>query len=95
VPIAVRATASACLLFVINSVAIGLGPQVIGIASDLLRPAFGENSLRIALLGATGIGVPAAFLYYRASLTYRSEITAADATYRSEITAADARSTAL
>jgi hypothetical protein len=94
VPIAVRATASACLLFVINSVAIGLGPQAIGIASDLLRPVFGENSLRIALLCATSVGLPAALLYYRASLSYRSEIGSADAAHRSEITASDGRPSA-
>jgi MFS family permease len=90
VPVAVRATATACILFVANSVAIGLGPQIVGILSDVLRGTFAENSLRIALLCSTSVGVPAAIFYYRASLTYREDLTAADATYQSEI-APDAR----
>jgi MFS family permease len=81
-PVAVRATASACLWFVIFLVATGIGPQAIGFASDLLRPAFGEESLRIALLGATGFVLPAVFFFYRASLTYRSDLAAADARNR-------------
>jgi len=81
-PVAVRATASACLWFVIFLVATGLGPQAIGFASDLLRPAFGEESLRVALLGATSLVLPAVFFFYRASLTYSSDLAAADARNR-------------
>jgi len=77
-PVAARATASACALFVINTIALGLGPQAVGITSDLLRSTFGENSLRIALLGACGIGLPAAVFFYRASVTYRSDVAAAE-----------------
>jgi predicted MFS family arabinose efflux permease len=46
-----RATASAILLFVINLIGLGLGPQGVGIASDLLEPWLGVESLRYALLG--------------------------------------------
>ncbi|MCH2172029.1 MFS transporter [Myxococcota bacterium] len=46
-----RATASAILLFIINIIGLGLGPQGVGIASDLLEPALGNDSLRYALLG--------------------------------------------
>ena len=45
-----RATASAILLFVINIIGLGLGPQGVGIVSDLLQPSFGTESLRYALL---------------------------------------------
>jgi MFS family permease len=45
-----RATASAILLFIINLIGLGLGPQGVGIASDLLEPSFGAESLRYALL---------------------------------------------
>lgn len=79
VPIAIRATAIACLLFIINSVAMGIGPQFIGIASDLLHPAFGDDSLRIALLGSAIVSLPAAFFYYRANRTYKTDIAVADA----------------
>ena len=50
VPPVMRATASAILLFVINIIGLGLGPQGAGILSDLLEPRFGIQSLRYALL---------------------------------------------
>jgi len=45
-----RATASAVLLFVINIIGLAMGPAVTGALSDALEPAFGEDSLRYALL---------------------------------------------
>lgn len=45
-----RALASAILLFIINLVGLGFGPQGVGILSDLLHDAFGVESLRYALL---------------------------------------------
>ncbi|MFP6656044.1 MAG: MFS transporter, partial [Myxococcota bacterium] len=50
VPPAMRATAAAILLFVINMIGLGLGPQGVGILGDLLAPQFGIDSLRYALL---------------------------------------------
>jgi len=50
VPASMRATAAAILLFAINIIGLGLGPQGVGILSDLLAPVFGIESLRYALL---------------------------------------------
>jgi MFS family permease len=50
VPLHTRAVAAAILLFVINMIGLGLGPQAVGIASDALYSRFGEDSLRYALL---------------------------------------------
>ena len=50
VPASMRATAAAILLFAINIIGLGLGPQGVGILSDLLSPTFGSESLRYALL---------------------------------------------
>ena len=47
---AMRAIASAILLFIINIIGLGLGPQGVGIVSDLLAPTFADESLRYALL---------------------------------------------
>lgn len=55
VPPVMRATAAAILLFVINIIGLGLGPQGTGILSDLLEPQFGQESLRYALLGVVVI----------------------------------------
>jgi hypothetical protein len=49
-PLRMRAVASAFLLFLINLLGLGLGPQVVGIASDLLVPSLAEDSLRGALV---------------------------------------------
>jgi len=49
-PASSRASASAILLFVINLIGLGLGPQAVGILSDLLRGEFGVESLRYAIL---------------------------------------------
>ncbi|MGK2873088.1 MAG: spinster family MFS transporter [Alphaproteobacteria bacterium] len=50
-PVRMRAIASALLLFAINIIGLGLGPQVVGILSDQLNPAFGDDALRYAILG--------------------------------------------
>ena len=60
-----RAAASAILLFIINIVGLGLGPQITGILSDVLSTRFGSESMRYSLLaiGAV-IGPWVAFHYY-------------------------------
>jgi hypothetical protein len=78
-PIPFRATVSAVMLFVVISVGMGLGPQAVGIVSDLLRPAFGNESLRMTLLFATALAIPVGYFNFRASLTYRADMAAAEA----------------
>ena len=60
-----RAAAPAILLFVINIIGLGLGPQFAGILSDLLQTAFGTDSMRYSLM-AIGVvmGPWVAFHYY-------------------------------
>ena len=76
-PVAARATASACMLVIINLTAIGLGPLVVGRLSDWLHPSFGEESLRAALLCVTLIALPAASFFWLASRSYRGDMAAA------------------
>ncbi|MEQ8433642.1 MAG: MFS transporter [Oceanicaulis sp.] len=45
-----RALAAALVMFTLNLLGLGLGPLVVGILSDVLNPAFGQESLRYALL---------------------------------------------
>lgn len=49
-PLRMRAKAQALLLFTVNMVGLGLGPQWVGIVSDLLRPQLGDDSLRYAMV---------------------------------------------
>ena len=44
-----RAVASAISMFLLNIIGMGLGPQGVGILSDLLKPAYGSDSLRYTL----------------------------------------------
>ena len=39
------------LLFLLNLIGFGIGPQLVGILSDLFEPAWGHESIRYALLG--------------------------------------------
>jgi predicted MFS family arabinose efflux permease len=48
--IRMRGVAVAVSLFITNVIGLGIGPQAIGLASDLLRPVAGVDSLRYALL---------------------------------------------
>ena len=74
-----RALASAILLFVLNLIGLGLGPLFAGFLSDQLRPEFGIESIRYALLYvAVGGNLWAAWHYYLASRTLREDLTAKD-----------------
>lgn len=44
-----RAMAFAVFLFFVNLIGLGLGPQLSGLLSDLLRPTYGEAGLRISI----------------------------------------------
>jgi MFS family permease len=57
-----RATASAIFLFINNLIGIGLGNLAIGLISDNLNAAYGDESLRYAILSGTVFYVLAAAL---------------------------------
>jgi MFS family permease len=59
-----RALASAILLFIINLIGLGLGPLLVGRISDTLRPTYGDDSLRYALLIVVVIGSAWATIQY-------------------------------
>jgi MFS family permease len=68
VGIRMRSVASAILLFVINIIGLGLGPQVAGILSDYLAVTQGADSLRYSLLIIGAITGPwTAWHFYAAS----------------------------
>jgi hypothetical protein len=62
-----RAAASAILLFIINIIGLGLGPQFAGILSDFLAASYGADSMRYSLLAIGAVLGPwVAFHYYAA-----------------------------
>lgn len=59
-----RAVASALLLFILNIIGLGLGPQAAGILSDALAGPFGSESLRYSLLIVGAVTGPWSALHY-------------------------------
>lgn len=72
-----RALVSAVLLFIINLVGLGLGPQVVGLLSDALRADLGAESVRYALLSVVLAGAAWSTLHYAlAARTLRADLEA-------------------
>ncbi len=70
-----RALVSAILLFVINLVGLGLGPQIVGLLSDLLKPEYGVESVRYALLWVVMAGAAWSTMHYAlAARTLRADL---------------------
>ncbi|MGZ3873070.1 MAG: spinster family MFS transporter [Mucilaginibacter sp.] len=67
VPASMRALTSAVFFLVINLVGLGFGPLVVGIISDLLKPALGMESLRWALSIIIVISLASALLFFSAA----------------------------
>jgi MFS family permease len=79
VKLRMRATASAILLFILNLIGLGLGPQAVGVLSDLLAPTYGVQSIRYALLFVVVTGsVWSALHYFLAARTLREDLMAKD-----------------
>lgn len=76
VPDDTRATTMALVMFLTNLIGMGIGPQLVGIASDLLAPSFGSDSLRYAMLIISAVAVGAAYLFWQAGATVRDDILA-------------------
>lgn len=71
-----RAMAASIMLFMINLIGMGLGPQVTGIASDLLGApsVFGADGLRMALIAVTAVNAIAALCYFAAGRDLRHDL---------------------
>ena len=73
-PLRMRALASAFLLFLINLIGLGLGPQMVGIASDLLAPRLGHDSLRGALVLMVTFNLWSGLHYFLGARTLRADL---------------------
>lgn len=73
-----RAMASSILLFILNIIGLGLGPQFTGIASDLLNAwtDLGVDSLRWALVLCLTFNLASAAMYLAAGKTVRADLVA-------------------
>jgi MFS family permease len=76
VGIRMRALAAAILLFILNLIGMGLGPVVVGVASDLLNAYtdLGAESVRWALVGVLLFNVLSTVFYLMAAKDLRSDL---------------------
>lgn len=74
VTVRMRSVASAIILFIVNIIGLGLGPLTVGILSDALKPYYGEDSLRYALLCLVFVSLWTATHYCLAGRTLRADL---------------------
>jgi len=79
VTLRMRALASATLLFMLNIIGMGLGPYLVGVASDLLADDLGTQSLRYALCLAVLVNVWAAGHYFVGARSLRRDLETTEA----------------
>lgn len=68
-----RSQMSALFLLITNLIGLGLGPWFFGQVSDVLRPVYGDDSLRWAFLWGLGFYLLAALLLFAASKTLKRD----------------------
>jgi len=69
-----RAVAAAICLFLLNIIGLGLGPQGVGILSDVLNDEYGKESLRYSLMIFSTVNIWCAFHYFMAGKTLTNDI---------------------
>lgn len=69
VPDEARATAMSVVMLLANLIGMGLGPQIVGVLSDLLRPSYGLDSLRYAMLCLSLIALWSAYHFWKCGST--------------------------
>jgi predicted MFS family arabinose efflux permease len=74
VSLRMRSVAAAVLLFILNMIGLGAGPQAVGILSDVLQPSYGDESLRYALLMLSTVQIWAAYHYYQAGKSLKEDL---------------------
>lgn len=63
-PLRMRARAASVVIFLLNLLGLGIGPLIVGALSDWLRPTFGDDSLRYALLPVVLFSLLSAAAYF-------------------------------
>ena len=74
VDIRIRAMTVAFMLFCVNVIGGGIGPYYVGLMSEWLRPEFGQESLRYALLSLTVPSIISVVLFMLATRTLKDDL---------------------
>jgi MFS family permease len=70
----IRATTLAVVMLLANLLGMGIGPQVVGSLSDVLRPAFGNDSLRYAMLTMSLMALWTAYHFWQVGRTVEQDL---------------------
>ncbi len=81
-----RATTLAVVMLLANVIGMGVGPQVVGIMSDLLMPVVGSDSLRYAMLVVSAVAVWAAYHFWQVGRTVEQDLSALAALGQTHVT---------
>jgi MFS family permease len=74
-PLRMRAVATSLVLFIQTLVGLGLGPLIVGIISDHLKPSIGDaRGLQYGLVSVGVVNLWAAFHYFRGAHTVREDL---------------------
>lgn len=79
VTLRMRAVASAVLFLILNLIGMGLGPQAVGLVSDLYLPTYGQESLRYALLTIMFVWIWAGIHFVLGAKTLQADLARAKA----------------
>jgi len=74
VKVRMRAVSAAILLFIINMIGLGAGPQVVGLLSDFFSARYGDDGLRYALMIVGAANLLAAVFYLLAARHLRHDL---------------------
>lgn len=76
VPDQMRATTLSAVMLLANLIGMGVGPQLVGVLSDLLAPAVGRDALRYAMLCMSFISIWSAYHFWQVSRTVKDDLAA-------------------
>lgn len=71
-----RATTMAVVMLLANLIGFGIGPQIVGIVSDLLTPTLGAEALRYAMLSMSFVALWSAYHFWRVGHTVAEDLRA-------------------
>jgi len=71
-----RATAYAVVMLFANVIGMGVGPQVIGLLSDVMTPVFGFEAVRYSMLCMSPVMLLAAYCFWRVGATVDLDLAA-------------------
>lgn len=90
VPDEMRATTMAVVMLLANLIGMGIGPQVVGMLSDVFHPMLGIDSLRYAMLLMSVVALWAGWHFWKAGQTIKSDLSAVACALQPELASSTA-----